>query len=55
MERYLVELEDRLMNFKDVEYKGFVKKESEIIELVLFQIPGFSTALKDGCSCRLFH
>ena len=31
MERYLVELEDRLMNFKDVEYKGFVKKESEII------------------------
>ena len=33
MERYLVELEDRLMNFKDVEYKGFVKKESEIIEL----------------------
>ena len=37
MERYLVELEDRLMNFKDVEYKGFVKTESEIIELFYFK------------------
>ena len=32
MERYLVELEDRLMNFRDVEYNGFVKTESEIID-----------------------
>ena len=36
MERYIAELEDRLMNFKDVEYKGFVKTESEIIELCYF-------------------
>ena len=41
MERYLVELEDRLMNFKDVEYKGFVKKESEIIELFYFKFQDF--------------
>ena len=41
MERYLVELEDRLMNFKDVEYKGFVKTESEIIELFYFKFQDF--------------
>lgn len=41
MERYLVELEDRLMNFKDVEYKGFVKAESEIIELFYFKFQDF--------------
>ena len=33
MEGYLVELEDSLMNFRDVEHRGVVKKEQEIIEL----------------------
>ena len=41
MERYLVELEDRLMNFRDVEYNGFVKTESEIIELFYFKFQDF--------------
>ena len=41
MERYIAELEDRLMNFKDVEYKGFVKTESEIIELFYFKFQDF--------------
>ena len=41
LERYAVELEDRLMNFKDVEYKGFVKTESEIIELFYFKFQDF--------------
>ena len=31
----------RLMNFKDVEYKGFVKAESEIIELFYFKFQDF--------------
>ena len=41
MERYIVELEDRLMNFRDVEYKGFVKTEAEIIELFYFKFQDF--------------
>ena len=36
MEGYLVELEDSLMNFRDVEHRGVVKKEQEIIELFYF-------------------
>lgn len=32
MEGYLVELEDSLMNFRDVEHRGVVKKEQEIID-----------------------
>ncbi len=37
MEGFLMELEDTLMNFHDVEYRGFVKKESEIISLFYFR------------------
>lgn len=37
LERFLLILEDELMNFRDVEYKGFLKKESEIIELFYFK------------------
>ena len=37
MEGFLTELEDSLMNFHDVEYKNFVKKEEEIIELFYFK------------------
>ena len=37
MEGYLVELEDSLMNFRDVEQRGVVKKEQEIIELFYFK------------------
>ena len=37
MEGYLVELEDSLMNFRDVEHRGVVKKEREIIELFYFK------------------
>ena len=33
MEGYIVELEDSLMNFRDVEHRGVVKKEQVIIEL----------------------
>ena len=36
-EGYLVELEDSLMNFRDVEHRGVVKKEQEIIELFYFK------------------
>ena len=38
MEGYLVELEDSLMNFRDVEHRGVVKKEQEIIELFYFKL-----------------
>lgn len=41
LERYAVELEDRLMNFKDIEYKGFVKTEAQIIELFYFKFQDF--------------
>ena len=45
MEGYLAELEDSLMNFRDIEHRGVVKKEQEIIELFYFKfmdIPLFS-------------
>ncbi len=41
LERYAVELEDSLMNFRDIEYKGFVKTEGEIIELFYFKFQDF--------------
>ena len=37
MEGYLTTLEDELMNFHDVEYKNFTRKEEEIIELFYFK------------------
>ncbi len=37
MERFILSLEDELMNFRDVEYRGFCKKESEIIELFYYK------------------
>ena len=37
MEGYLTGLEDELMNFKDVEYKNFTRKEDEIIDLFYFK------------------
>lgn len=37
LEGYFVELEDELMNFKDVEYKGFTMTEKEILDLFYFK------------------
>lgn len=37
MEGYLTTLEDELMDFKDVEYKNFTRKEEEIIDLFYFK------------------
>ena len=37
MEGYLTSLEDELMDFQDVEYKSFTKKEEEIIDLFYFK------------------
>ncbi|MDD5803986.1 HelD family protein [Blautia sp. HCP3S3_H10_1] len=37
MEGYLTSLEDELMNFHDVEYKNFTRKEEDIIELFYFK------------------
>ena len=37
MEGDLAELEDSLMNFRDIEHRGVVKKEQEIIELFYFK------------------
>lgn len=37
MEGYLAELEDSLMNFRDIEHRGVVKKEQKIIELFYFK------------------
>lgn len=37
LERFIVELEDSLMDFRDVEYRGFAKTEAEIIELFYFK------------------
>lgn len=37
MERFFLEMEDELMRFKDVEYRGFCKTEKEIIELFYFK------------------
>ena len=37
LEFFVTRLEDELMEFGDVEYRGFTKKESEIIELFYFR------------------
>lgn len=37
IEGFLLELEDSLMNFRDVKYRGFVKTEKEIISLFYFK------------------
>lgn len=37
LEGYILTLEDELMRFKDVEFRGFVKTESEIIRLFYFK------------------
>lgn len=37
MERFFLEMEDELMRFGNVEYKGFCKTEKEIIELFYFK------------------
>lgn len=37
MERFFLEMEDELMRFRDVEYKGFCKTEKEIIQLFYFK------------------
>jgi len=37
IEGFLLELEDSLMNFRDVEHRGFVKTEKEIISLFYFK------------------
>ena len=37
LNRFMMELEDGLMNFRDVEYRGFQKKEAEIIRLFYFK------------------
>lgn len=37
IEGFFLELEDSLMNFRDVEYRGFVKTEKEIISLFYFK------------------
>ena len=55
MEGYLVELEDSLMNFRDVEHRGVVKKEQEIIELFYFKFYGYPAAFQNGCSGGVFH
>lgn len=41
MEGFIAELEDTLMNFRDVEYRGFIKTEAEIIELFYFKFQDF--------------
>lgn len=37
VEGFLVELEDRLVDFRDVEYKGMVKKAEEILKLFYYK------------------
>lgn len=46
LERFVLNLEDELMNFRDVQYKGFSKKESEIIELFYLKFPEIPLLLR---------
>ncbi|MEE1086844.1 MAG: AAA family ATPase [Schaedlerella sp.] len=39
MEGFLLELEDRLVDFKDISYKGFTKKEEDIMNLFYYKFP----------------
>lgn len=40
VEGFLIELEDRLMNFKDMRYKGMEKKAEEILKMFYFRFQG---------------
>ena len=51
----MMSLEDELMNFRDVEYKGCSIKESESIPSVLFQVSGHSPFIQNGSCCRIFY
>ena len=46
VEAFFLELEDELMNFQTIEYKGFEKTEQEILNLFYFQISGYSTSVR---------
>ncbi len=39
MEGFLAELEDRLVDFADVEYRGFTRKAEELLSLFYFKLP----------------
>ena len=54
IEGFLLELEDSLMNFRDVEYRGFVKTEKEIISLFYFKFTDIQICIRDRCkkSCN---
>ena len=39
VEGFLLDLEDRLMDFKNVEYRGFSKKAEEILQLCYYKFP----------------
>ena len=39
VEGFLLDLEDRLMDFKNVEYRGFSKKAEEILQLFYYKFP----------------
>ena len=53
MEGYLTSLEDELMDFRDVEYKNFTKKEEEIIEsFFILKVPGYPSVITYGGSLQ---
>lgn len=39
VEGFVMELEDRLIDFHDMEYKGFVKSEAELLSLFYYKFP----------------
>lgn len=39
MEGFLLELEDRLVDFRNISYKGFTKKEADILNLFYYKFP----------------
>ena len=39
VEGFLLDLEDRLLDFKNVEYRGFTKKAEEILQLFYYKFP----------------
>lgn len=54
LERFITELEDELMDFKDIRYKGYTKTEAEIIDLFYFKFMDIPLLARMDAVCDYF-
>ena len=54
LERFITELEDELMDFRDIRYKGYTKTEAEIIDLFYFKFMDIPLLARMDAVCDYF-